>query len=150
MTMRELKSILKVRLKQVRDGRVRFKVDHVSKPIDVFEAVRPYYRQADREILSVLCLDAQNQPTSFNIVSVGGLNTTRTRPAEIVKPAILSNSLGLILCHNHPSGSLEASTEDVEFTNAVAKACQTLGLELYDHLILSDKGFSSMREKGLI
>jgi DNA repair protein RadC len=150
MTMNELKSVLKVRLKQVRDGRVKFKVNKVSSPLEVFEAVRPYYRQADREMLSVLCLDTQNQPTSFNIVSVGGLNTTRTRPAEILKPALLSNAQGIILIHNHPSGNTEASPEDIEFTKAVGRACEILGLELHDHLIVTDGGFSSLREHGLL
>ena len=150
MQTKELRSVQKVRLRQVRDGRVKFSVDRISGPREVHEAVRPYYRQADREILSVLCMDSQNQPTCFNIVSVGGLNTTRTRPAEILKPALLSNSLGLILIHNHPSGCLDPSPEDLEFTRAVAKACETVGLELYDHLIITDEGFSSLRERGLI
>ena len=150
MNVEKLKSIIRVKLRQVRDGRVKFAVDRVSRPMEVFRAVHPYYKGADREILSVLCLDAQNQPTCFNIVSVGSLNTTRTRPADILKPAILSNSLGVILIHNHPSGVLDPSPEDVEFTHSVTKACETLGVDLYDHLILSDDGFTSMRERGLL
>jgi DNA repair protein RadC len=145
-----MKTVKRVRLKQVCDGRIRFAVDRISRPREVYDAVMPYYKGADREILSVLCLDAQNQPTCFNIVSVGSLNTTRTRPADILKPAILSNSLGVILIHNHPSGVLDPSPEDVEFTRSVTKACETVGLDLYDHLILSDDGFSSMRERGLL
>ena len=144
------KSVQKVRLKQVRDGRVRFSVEKVSKPEEVYRAVLPYYRGADREMLSVLCLDAKNAPTCFNIVSVGGLNTTRTRPADILKPAILSNALSIILIHNHPSGELEPSPEDIEFTRGVAKACETLGIDLFDHLIVSDRGYVSLRERGLL
>lgn len=150
MNAHKLKSIIRVKLRQVRDGRVRFAVNKVSKPMEVFKAVQPYYKGADREVLSVLCLDSQNQPTCFNVVSIGGLNTTRTRPAEIVKPALLSNALGLILVHNHPSGALDPSPEDVEFTRAVAKACEMLGIELHDHLIVSDDGFTSLRERGLL
>lgn len=87
------KSIQKVRLKQVRDGRVRFSVDRVRKPEEIYCAVLPYSRGADREMLSVLCLDGKNASTCFAIGSVGNLNTRRTRRAEILKPAILSNSL---------------------------------------------------------
>ena len=134
------KSVRKVRLRQVRDGRVRFSVDRVSNPKHVFVAVRRFYRQADREMLSVLCLDAQNAPTCFSIVAVGDLNTTRARPADILKSAILSNSAGLVLCHNHPSGVLDVSPEDIEFTRSVADACRLLGLELFDHLIITDTG----------
>ena len=124
--------------------------ERVSKPASVYELVRPYYKGADREILSVLCLDAQNQPTCFNVASIGTLNTTRTRPAEIMKVALLSNAQAVILIHNHPSGELEPSVEDLEFTRAIQKACELMGLELYDHLVVTDNGFTSFRERGLI
>lgn len=150
MNVQKLKSIVKVKLRQVRDGRVKFAVDKVSRPAEVFRAVQGYYKGADREILSVLCLDSQNSPSCFHIVSIGGLNTTRTRPADILKAAILSNSLGLILVHNHPSGVLDPSPEDIEFTHAVQKACELVGVEFHDHLIVSDGGFTSMRERGLL
>ncbi len=143
-------TIERVRLCQVKDGAVTFAVKTVSRPQDVFEAVLPYYRGADREILSVLCLDARNQPTCLNVASIGSLNTTSTRPADILKIAIVSNSLGLILIHNHPSGQLEPSPEDLEFTRAVGRACDLLGIELYDHLIVTDEGFTSLRERGCL
>ena len=145
-----MKTINRVRLKQVCDGRIRFTVERVAKPHDVYDAVLPYYRGADREILSVLCLDAQNQPNCFNVASIGALNTTRTRPADILKAAILSNALGLVLIHNHPSGELEPSPEDIEFTRAVQQACELIEIELYDHLIVTDDGFTSFRERGLL
>ena len=145
-----MKTVKRVRLKQVCDGRIRFSVERVSRPQDVYDAVLPYYRGADREILSVLCLDAQNQPNCFNVASIGALNTTRTRPAEILKAAILSNALGLVLIHNHPSGELEPSPEDIEFTRAVQRACELVGIDLYDHLIVTDDGFTSFRERGLL
>ena len=145
-----MKTIKRVRLKQVCDGRTRFSVDRISRPRDVYDAVLPYYRGADREILSALCLDAQNQPNCFNVASIGALNTTRTRPADILKAAILSNALGLVLIHNHPSGELEPSPEDIEFTRAIQRACELVGIELYDHLIVTDDGFTSFRERGLL
>lgn len=145
-----MKTVKRVRLKQVCDGRIRFAVDRISRPREVYDAVMPYYKGADREILSVLCLDAQNQPNSFNVASIGALNTTRTRPAEILKAAILSNALGLILIHNHPSGELDPSPEDLEFTRAVQRACEVVGVDLYDHVIVTDDGFTSLRERGLL
>jgi DNA repair protein RadC len=144
------RSIQRIRLKQVRDGRVKFKVEKVTRPMEVYQAVKAYYRGADREILSVLCLDTQSQPTAFNVVSVGTLNTTSTRPVDILKPAILSNSLAIILIHNHPSGTLNPSQDDIDFTRNVAKACEHMGLELHDHLIVTDSGFTSFRERGLL
>ncbi len=148
--MTTYKTIQRVRLKQVCDGRIKFAVERISRPKDVYDAVLPYYKGADREILSTLCLNSQNQPTCFNIASMGSLNTTRTRPVDILKVAILSNALGLVMIHNHPSGNLEPSPEDLEFTRSIEKAGKLLGIELYDHLIVTDDRFMSFRERGLI
>ena len=101
-------------------------------------------------MLSVLCLDAQNQPIAFNVVSVGSLNTTRTHPVDILKPVILSNALGVILVHNHPSGVSDPSEEDIEFTRGIQRACEVMGVDLYDHLILGERGFTSLRERGVL
>jgi DNA repair protein RadC len=134
----------------VRDGRIKFAVDQVNRPHQVWQAVLPYYKGADREILSVLCLDAQNRPTCFSVASVGGLNTTRTVPRDILKVALVSNALGFVLIHNHPSMNVEPSPEDLEFTKSIGKACELVGLELYDHLIVTDTAFCSFRERGLL
>jgi len=64
--------------------------------------------------------------------------------------AIEHNALGFILAHNHPSGCLEPSPEDLEFTRSVKKAGELMGIELYDHLIVAGDGYTSMRERGLL
>jgi len=145
-----VKYVPKVRIKQVRDGRVRFEVDQVNKPQDVYDAVRRFYKGVDREMLSVLCLDNRNAPTCFSVASVGSLNTTRTRPADILKIAILSNAASVILLHNHPSGELEPSPEDMQFTQSMQRACKAVDLQLYDHLIVTDDTFTSLRGRGLL
>lgn len=145
-----VRHVPKISLCQVRDGGISFTVDKINRPKDVYEAVLPFYRGADREIMSVLCLDSQNQPACFSVVSVGDLNTTRTSPRELLKIAVLSNARGLILVHNHPSGCLDPSAEDREFTQSIEGACKLMGIELYDHLIVTDNGFCSFRERGLI
>ena len=144
------KTVQRVRLKQVREGSIKFAVDKIFRPADVYHAVRPYYDGADREILSVLCLDAQSVPTCFHIISMGGLNTTRSQPIDIFKIAIVSNALGIVLVHNHPSGSLDVSPDDQTFTETIREAGQLLGIELFDHLIVTDEGFTSLRERGLL
>ncbi len=83
-------------------------------------------------------------------ISVGSLNTTRSHPREILYPAVQHLACGFILAHNHPSGCLEPSREDLEFTNAVKRAGELLGIELYDHLIIAATGFTSLRERGLL
>ena len=83
-------------------------------------------------------------------ISIGSLNTTRTHPREILYPALVHLALGFILAHNHPSGCLDPSPEDIEFTRAVQRAADLMGIELYDHLIVAGEGYTSMRERGLV
>ena len=95
-------------------------------------------------------LDTQNRVIGRPVtISVGALNTTRTHPREILYPAIKRSALGLVLAHNHPSGSLEPSRDDLEFTRGVSDACGLLGFTLYDHLIVSRRGYVSLKEQGL-
>ena len=82
--------------------------------------------------------------------AVGSLNTTRSHPREILYPAVQHLAAGFILAHNHPSGCLEPSPEDIEFTRAVARAGELMGIELYDHLIVTRDGFTSLRERRLM
>jgi len=121
----------------------------LSRPAEVFREVRDIWR-ARKEHLVGLYLDAQNNLIHRETVSIGSLNTTRTHPREILFPAIQHAALGFILSHNHPSGSVEPSPEDLEFTAAVKRAGELMGIELYDHLVVSAYGFTSMRERGLL
>ena len=148
--MKFKKTIPRIRLKQVREGSIQFSTDQITSPADVYRAVLPYYRGADCEMLSVVCTDAQSVPTCFHEVATGSLNTTRARPADLFKAAILSNAFGLVVIHNHPSGTLDPSPDDIEFTRTFRSACELVGLELLDHLIVTDDGFTSLRERGLL
>jgi DNA repair protein RadC len=67
-----------------------------------------------------------------------------------MQPAVLHSALAFILVHNHPSGSLEPSRDDLEFTRSMARAGELMGINLYDHLIVSRRGYVSLRERGLM
>lgn len=121
----------------------------ITRPRQVWNQVRGLAR-ARKEHLVGLYLDAQNGLLHRETVSIGSLNTTRTHPREILYPAIVHMALGFILVHNHPSGSLDPSQEDVDFTHAVRRASELMGIDLYDHIIVSRDGYTSMRERGLI
>jgi DNA repair protein RadC len=129
--------------RDARDERPR-----VSKPKDAFLQVRDLGR-ARKEHLVGIYLDAQNGVLKRETISVGSLNTTRTHPREILYPAIVHLALGFILAHNHPSGCLEPSDEDVEFTRAVHRAGELMGIELHDHLIVTRGGYTSLKERGI-
>ncbi len=121
----------------------------LTKPKEVFAEVKDITR-LKKEHLVGLYLDAQNALLHRETLSVGSLNTTRTHPREILFPAIEHLALGFILVHNHPSGGLEPSPEDLEFTRSVQRAGELMGIELYDHVIVAGEGFTSLREMGLL
>jgi DNA repair protein RadC len=124
------------------DQRVR-----VTRPREVFALTRDLVH-AKKEHLVGLYLDTQNCLIHRETISIGSLNTTRSHPREILYPAIAHLALGFILVHNHPSGSLDPSDEDVAFTRGIHRAGETVGIELYDHLIIAKAGFTSLRERG--
>jgi DNA repair protein RadC len=129
------------------DGTDASERTRITRPKEVWTLTREL-GYAKKEHLLGLYLDAQNGLIHRETISVGSLNTTRTHPREILYPAIAHLALGFILVHNHPSGSLDPSDEDVAFTRAVHRAAETVGIELYDHLIVSRGGFTSLRERG--
>ncbi len=121
----------------------------ITRPELVFRQVKKL-AAARKEHLVGLYLDAQNGLIRRETISIGSLNTTRTHPREILYPAVTHLALGFILVHNHPSGCLDPSPEDIEFTRAVRRASELMGVELYDHLIVAGDGYTSLRERGLI
>ena len=135
-------------VKLVREG-TAYEPVVVTNPRDIYDFLA-HVRNADRESLYSVLMDAQNQVVGCEEVSRGSLNVTRTRPAEVYKSALLANALSLILAHNHPSGTLDPSQEDIEFTRGMAQAGELLGIHLHDHVIVTDRGYTSLRERGLL
>jgi DNA repair protein RadC len=121
----------------------------IARPSDAFKEVRSL-GEARKEHLVGLYLDAQNGLLGRETLSIGSLNTTRTHPREVLYPAIRHLALGFILAHNHPSGCVEPSEEDVEFTRSIRRAAELMGIELYDHLIVGASRYTSLRERGLL
>jgi DNA repair protein RadC len=121
----------------------------VASPRDAWTVVRDIGR-ARTEHLVGLYLDAQNGLLARETISIGSLNTTRTPPREALYPAVTHLALGFILAHNHPSGCLDPSPEDVDFTQSIRRAGEIMGIELYDHLIVTRHGYTSLRERGLL
>ena len=121
----------------------------VGTPAEAYALVRDL-KAARKEHLVALYLDAQNRLLLRETVSIGTLNTTRTHPREVLQPAVVHSALAFILVHNHPSGSLEPSRDDVDFTQTMARAGELMGISLYDHLIVSRRGYVSLKERGLM
>ncbi|HOI43214.1 MAG TPA: JAB domain-containing protein, partial [Elusimicrobiales bacterium] len=85
-----------------------------------------------------------------DIVSIGTLNYNLVHPREVFEPAVKNLAAGVIVAHNHPSGCLEPSDEDISLTKRLAEAGRLLGIELLDHVIVAKGGWLSFKEKGLL
>lgn len=139
-----------VSIKMVREGSVLYNVRKICSPADAVELGRRFLEECDREQLIVCCLDTKNQPLSVNVVSVGSLNSSIVHPREVFKVAVLSNSASIVVFHNHPSGDVSPSTEDINVTNRLKEAGKLIGIDLIDHISIGSEGkYCSLKEKGI-
>ena len=102
-------------------------------------------KTARKEHLRVLCLNARLRLIYSEIVCIGSLNFAACSPKEILLPALESNASGIILVHNHPSGEVSPSNDDIIFTKSVTKAAEILGVEFIDHVIVGSSGYMSLK-----
>lgn len=121
----------------------------ISSPQDADRLLRGRMAHLDRKRFVVLLLNTKNAVVATHTVSIGTLTSSLVHPREVFKPAIQASAAGLILAHNHPSGRTEPSREDRDVTRRIARAGQTLGIEVLDHLVIGDS-FFSFKEHGLI
>lgn len=104
----------------------------------------------DREKFVVVMLNTKNHVIAVDTISVGNLNSSLVHPREVFKMAIKRSSCSLVLCHNHPSGDPTPSTQDLEITERLVEAGKLLGVPVVDHVILSSRGYVSLKERGVI
>lgn len=101
-----------------------------------------------QEHLVAIYLDTQQQMISKKTIFIGSVNRSIAEPREILYHAVKSMATSIIIVHNHPSGSVTPSRNDLEFTDQLKKSCETLGLLLLDHLVVSKSHYFSFREEG--
>jgi DNA repair protein RadC len=102
------------------------------------------------EQFRVIFLNSQNEIIAEEIVQEGTVNQTVVYPRKVLELALKHKASGLILVHNHPSGSLTPSAADLELTRSLVKASRSLNLTVHDHLIISRQGHLSLAEKNLL
>lgn len=118
-------------------------------PRDVFGRLGPLLRDRKQEEFWVLYLDTQNQMLIERCLTVGLLNSSLVHPREVFAPAIAGGAASLILAHNHPSGDPEPSPEDIAVTCQLVESGRLLGIPVRDHVVLGDRGYVSLKERGL-
>jgi DNA repair protein RadC len=101
-----------------------------------------------REVLVGLFLDNENKLIACEQLSTGTTNESRVYPREVVRYAVATNATAVILVHNHPSGNLEPSDVDLGMTMDVIRACNLIGVELHEHFIITQNGYTSIISDG--
>lgn len=144
------KKINIVSLRMVKEPSLMEQYPKITSPSDVISMLQELIGNSDREHFGVICMDTKNQPTYINIVSIGTLNSSLVHPREVFKAAIISNSASIIVFHNHPSGNTSPSDTDIEMTKRLMEVGSLIGIELLDHIIVSDLGYLSMKEKNML
>ena len=116
----------------------------------VFELMQPVIGDLKHEEFWVLFLNNSNVVLNKQCLSKGGLTGTLVDTRLVFKPALAQLATGIILCHNHPSGTLNPSTSDKQLTQKIKEAGATLDIKVLDHLIITEKAYFSFADEGLI
>jgi DNA repair protein RadC len=99
---------------------------------------------------AMIILNRANEVIGYSKISSGGTASTVVDAKVIFTKALLSGAHSIILAHNHPSGNLQASEDDIKVTKQLVNAGRVLDIRVLDHLILTDKGYTSMADEGLM
>ncbi len=121
----------------------------IRSPADVFGRLGPKLRDAQQEEFWCLYLDTQSGVIRERCLTVGLLNSSLVHPREVFGPAIALRAASVVLAHNHPSGEPEPSPEDIAVTCQLVESGRLLGIPVRDHVIIGDRAFVSLRERGV-
>jgi len=117
---------------------------------EVYHVMKPLFAEVDDvETFYCLFLDTRNRILSIERMFTGTITLAAVYPREIVKRVIAVKASGVVLAHNHPSGSPTPSPEDMRITRAILFALTAIDVQLHDHIVVAE-GFYSMADHGLI
>jgi len=119
----------------------------ISFPADVLPLIRHY---ADRKQEHFICvsLNGSNEVIAERVISIGLVNKTQVHPREVFADAIAERASAIIVAHNHPSGGVNPSKDDIEITKQLKSSGEILGIKLLDHIIFNKNGYYSLLEHG--
>ena len=117
---------------------------------EIADFLKSTLKDYNYEVFAVLFLNRANKIKHFEIISRGGITGTVADPRIILKKAIEEEATSIILSHNHPSGNLKPSRADEELTQKIKQAASYCDIKVLDHIIVSDEGYYSFADEGLI
>ncbi len=122
----------------------------IKNPWDIYKYYMDSLRYKKQEIFKVVLLNTKNEIIADVDVSIGTLNSSLVHPREVFREAIKRSTNKIILMHNHPSGTIEPSTEDKNVTARLIKCGELIGIEVIDHIIIGDGLYFSFKENMMI
>lgn len=134
-----------IRLRVVKESEIIYKKP-LRSPGEVAKFAASIFSGLDREYVYTVFVDSRGKINAVENISIGSLNQAVVEPREVFKGAIINNSAGVFLLHNHPSGDCSPSKEDIIVTERVRKAGQIVGIALKDHIIIGNDRYYSFEE----
>jgi len=123
-------------------------------PLTSSQAVKDYLKlnlaPYEHEVFGCLFLNNSHHLIAFEELFIGTIDGASVHPREVVKKSLSHNASALIFCHNHPSGVTEPSLADIRITDKLKSACDTVGIRVLDHIVVTCGECTSMAERGLI
>jgi DNA repair protein RadC len=136
---------IKCRVYLVRENSVNEQIK-INNPEEAYNLVKDELINMDREVMLSILLTPQNILIGVETVCIGSVQSCMFTTGEVFKGALLANAVSIILCHNHPSGSLSPSQEDFRVTQLMTEAGKILGIRVLDHIIVTQEGYKSLNE----
>ena len=122
----------------------------VTSPFVVASLLKEEMRYLKKEVFKVVHLDTKNNIIGITDVSVGCLDSTVVHPREVFVDAVKKSTAGIILVHNHPSGEVDPSKQDIDLTNRIIICGNIIGIKVLDHIIIGDENYLSFKESNLM
>lgn len=122
----------------------------ITSPQDVSMLLMEEMRYLKKEYFKIILLDTKNKIIEVVNISVGNLNSSIVHPREVFIEAIKRSSASMILVHNHPSGEVKPSKEDINITKRLTESGKIIGIEILDHIVIGDGVYTSFKEQGII
>ncbi len=123
---------------------------YIDSPGDVWKYLLPIIGGATQEEFRVLIVDSKNQLLKNSFIAKGSVSDVSVHPREVFRDAIRENGSGIIVAHNHPTGVLAPSIDDIVITRRIFEAGEIIGIPLLDHIIISNTAYLSLRQAGHI
>lgn len=122
----------------------------ITSPQDVSALVMEDMRYYKKEYFKIILLDTKNKVIDIMTISIGSLNSSIVHPREVFLEAVKKSSASIILLHNHPSGEVQPSREDINITQRLIEAGDIMGIKVLDHIIIGDGTYLSFKEENII